>query len=140
MGKTSELFIEIRQQIQESANKVLNGEINPFELGRELSYTKNAIQSAKEKITDEEKLEFEKYSKEELKDMNIQLSGGGYTWKFDHIPEWIEAKNKLKDIEDKAKAAFNLAAKANIESYNKNTGEEIIPAKGIHKKQSVSYR
>ena len=139
MGKTSELFIEIRQKIQESANKVLNGEINPFELGRELSYTKNAIQSAKEKITDEEKLEFEKYSKEELKDMKIQLSGGGNTWKFDHIPEWVELKNKLTEIEEKAKSAYRAYSKGDILVKN-DTGEEIIPAKGIAKKQTVVYK
>ena len=139
MGKTSKLFIEIRQKIQESANQVIEGEINPFELGRELSYTGNAIKSAKEKISDAEKEEFEKYSKEELKEMKIQKAGGGYTWKFDHIQEWKELENKLKDIEDKAKKAFYASIK-NSTFFDNETGSEITPANGKPKKQSVSYK
>ena len=139
MGKTSELFIEIRQKIQESVNQVIEGEINPFELGRELTYTKIVLQKAKDQISDAEKEEFQKYSKEELKEMRIQLAGGGYTWKFDHIQEWKELKDKLTDIEEKAKNAFYASIK-NSTFFDNETGSEITPADGKAKKQSVSYK
>lgn len=139
MGKTSELFLDIREKIKEQVNAVIEGEVNPFEVGREISLTKKAIEDAKYQIDEVEKNEFDKYTKQELIEMKIQLSGGGYTWKFDHIPEWTELNKKLKEIEDRAKSAFRMAEKSQT-LYDNETGAEIIPANGIGRKQSVIYK
>ena len=138
MGKTSELFIEIREKIQQQVNLVVEGEINSFELGRELSIMKKELDNAKNQIDEFEKSEFEKYSKQELIEMKISMTGGNI-WKFDHIPEWVELKNKLTEIEEKAKSAYRAYSKGDILVKN-DTGEEIIPAKGIAKKQTVVYK
>jgi len=138
MGKTKELFMEMREKINREVDSVLNGETNAFELGRELSYTKNCIEDAKEKIAESERNEFDKYTKEELKFIGVQMAGGGYTYKFDHIPEWVELKDKLKAIEDKAKEAFRNALN-NSTLFDNETGAEVTPADGIPRKQSISY-
>lgn len=139
MAYSKKLFEEIRQSIQEAADLVNEGEINAFEVGRELAYTKNCVEQAKEKITEAEKKEFAKYEKSELQAMKIQIAGGGMTWKFDHIPEWVAKKAELTEIEEKAKSAFNAALK-NTSSFDNETGAEILPAVGTPKKQSVSYK
>ena len=139
MAFSKKLFEEIRQSIQEAADLVNEGEVNAFDVGRELSYTKNCVEQAKEKIADAEKKEFEKYLPDELKAKKIQLAGGGMTWDFKHIKAWVDKKAELTEIEEKAKAAFNAALK-NTSSFDNETGEEITPAIGTPKKQSVSYR
>jgi hypothetical protein len=138
MGKTSEIFLEIREKIQAQVNLAVEGEINPFELGRGISIIKKEIDNAKYQIDEAEKAEFEKYSKQELLEMKISMTGGN-TWKFDHIPEWVELKNKLTEIEEKAKSAYRAYSKGDILVKN-DTGEEIIPAKGIAKKQTIVYK
>jgi hypothetical protein len=139
MAFSKKLFEEIRQSIQEAADLVNEGEVNAFDVGRELAYTKNCVEQAKEKITDAEKKEFEKYLPYELKAKKIQLAGGGMTWDYKHIPEWVAKKAELTEIEERAKSAFNAALK-NTSSFDNETGAEILPAVGTPKKQSVSYR
>lgn len=139
MGKTKELFMQIREQIDRETDKVLDGEINAFEVGRELSYTKNCIEGNKERIAQAERNEFEKYTKEELLAMKIRMAGGGYTWNFKHIPEWVKKNEELKAIEEAAKQAF----KAKIDNktvFSNDDGGEIIPAEATPRKQSISYQ
>jgi hypothetical protein len=139
MGATAKLFQDIREQIQTAADLVNEGEYNPFEIGRELSYTKSSIEQAKEKISDAEKREFVKYNPNELKDLKIQMAGGGMTWDFKHIKSWVDKKAELTEIEESAKLSYYNAMKGNL-SANKESGEEIEAAIATPKKQSVSYR
>lgn len=138
MGATANLFLEMREKINALVEQVQEGEINPFELGRELSYTKNCIEEAKEKISAQERDEFAKYQPEELKALKIKMSGGGYTYSFKHIPEWTKKNEELKEIEEKAKQAFLLSQK-NTTVFDNGDGGEIIPADATPRKQSISY-
>jgi len=139
MGQTKELFAEIRQQINTICEQVSEGEINPFEVGRELKYLDNCIKQNKEIIAEEEKEEFEKYTPDELKEMKICRAGGGYSYKYDHIPEWINKKAELIDIEKKALKALQ-AKISNASMFDEETGEEITPAKQTARKQSITYK
>ena len=138
MKKTKEIFEEIRMQIAANINSVQNEEINPFELGRELSILEKYVKSSREEISIFEKNEFNKYSKEELIEMKIKMSGGGYSYDYSHIKEWADKKKELSDIEDKAKTAFKQSLN-NSTFFDNDTGEEIIPASGRGRKTSVSY-
>ena len=139
MAQTKRIFEEIRERINEQVNRVIEGELNPLELGRELSYTKNCIEAAKEEISADEKAELEKYTPDELKEMKVQLAGGGYTYKFDHIPEWVEKKSELSAIEEKAKSALKAIEK-NSTFFDNETGSEVTPAVANPRKQNVSYK
>lgn len=139
MGATAKLFLEIREQINALTEQVFEGEINPLELGRELSYTKNCIEGAKEKIAPKERDELAKYQPQELKEMKISLAGGGYTYSYKHIPEWVTKKTELEAIEEKAKTACELAMKG-ATVFDNGDGGEIIPAEATPRKQSISYK
>lgn len=131
-------FNELRRVIQEAADLVNEGEIEAFTIGRELSYVKKCIEQAKEKITDAEKAQYMKYSPAELKELKVQLAGGGYTYKYDHIPEWVKLNDQIKSVEEKAKRAFQMSLDNKMIASNE--GEVDIAAVGNPKKQSVSYR
>jgi hypothetical protein len=135
----AKVFEDVRRSIQTMADMVNEGEYNPFEVGRELSYTKNSLEQAKEKIADAEKREYGKFLPEELKRMKIQMAGGGMTWDYKHIKAWVDKKAELTDIEEKAKLAYYNAMKGNL-SVNSESGEEIEAATCEPKRQSVSYR
>jgi hypothetical protein len=145
MGKTKEIFMEFRQQLEQQVQAVRNGEINPFELGREIRYLRDDIDMARNLISNEEMNEFDKYTPDEIADMHIQKSAGGYVYKFDHIPEWVKKKNELKAIEEKAKTLFRLANDPEF-NVNRETGEIIeqendpMTAKGELRKQSIVYK
>jgi len=139
MGATAKLFLEMREQINALTNQVLEDELNPFELGRELSFTKNCIEGAKEKIAVKERDELAKYQPQELKEMKISLAGGGYTYSFKHIPEWVAKKTELEAIEEKAKTAYQLVLKG-ATVFDNGDGGEIAPAEATARKQSVSYK
>lgn len=138
MGATAQLFQEMREQINALSDQVLDGDINPFELGRELVFTKNCIEGAKEKISQCEKDEAAKYQPEELKNIKVKMAGGGYTYSFKHIPEWVKKNEELKEIEEKAKKAFQLAT-SNAVAFSQEDGGEIIPAEAAPRKQSITY-
>lgn len=135
----SKTFNDLRRAIQDAADMVTEGEINAFLVGREISYTKNTLEQAKEKISNAEKAEYELYTAAELKLLKVQLAGGGYTYKYDHIPEWVMLNDQIKAVEENAKKAFQ-AALSNDVIANHETGEVITAAFGNPKKQSVSYR
>lgn len=139
MGAYAKEFQEIRERLQVFADMVNEGEISAFEIGRELSYTKNCVEQAKDKISDAEKREFAKYQPDELKLMKIQMAGGGMVWDFKHIKAWVDKKAELTEIEEKAKLAYQSAMKNQL-SVNASTGEEIPAAIGTPKKQSISYK
>jgi len=144
MGKTKELFEDMRQTLESIKNQVIEGEISAFLSGREIRILESDVKQFKEDTADAEKVEFALYSKKELAEMKIQMSGGGYTYDYKHIPEWVEQKKKLTEIEEKAKVAFKLQVSSTIE-VDKETGEiineiDFTPAKATAKKQSVSFK
>jgi hypothetical protein len=144
--KTIELFDSINCQIKLQIDKVKEGEMNPFELGRHLKLLEKTIKDVYKPILDPyEKSEFDKYPKEQLQEMKISLSAGGYSYDFKHIPEWVEKKKELSAIEEKAKSAFlaNESTKIEIDKFTGevlNDFEGITPAIGKAKKQSVVYK
>jgi len=130
------IFAEIRRRINELKDECIDGSIKPFELYREIVYTKNCIDQAKDELDETVKTEFGRYAKEELKEMGVTMSAGGNTYKYDHIPEWVEQKTKLSEIEEKSKAAF-IQSQKNITIFSNDDGVEIIPAIGVPRKQSI---
>jgi hypothetical protein len=74
--------------------------------------------------------------REEIADESEQYGRDGYngyiwglqskkTYDFKSIPEWLNAKNKLSEIEEKGKLALQLQAKG-IEPVDSETGE-LLP-------------
>ena len=136
MVTIKELFAAIRRQINEKKDECIEGLIKPFELYRELIYTKICIDQAKDELDEIVKNEFAKYAKEELKEMGISMSVGGNTYKYDHIPEWVEQKEKLTIIEDRAKAAF-IQSQKNVTVFDNETGCMVVPTNATPRKQSI---
>lgn len=46
-------------------------------------------------------------------------------WEYDHLPEWVQKKNELKEIELTAQLAYKLSAKKKI-----GTGPEVVDDQG----------
>lgn len=140
-----EIFKTILLLLDDVNNKSISEEINIFDVGRFLKIISEKIKDIENNIDTIEKKEFEKYLPDELKNIGVAMSGGGYSYKFDHIDVWKKKNKELKDIEDQAKKKFQLINKQTIE-IDKETGEviedniEIEAAIATPRKRSVSYK
>ena len=71
--------------------------------------------------------EKDKYSDKtfEHQGYKFEKRAGGVTWDFKHIPEWKELKDRLGEIENKYKAAYN-ASQGGLITADGETGEDTV--------------
>ena len=137
--KTKEIFMQTRQHLEKVANDIQEGNIDPIEIARELFYFKKDIEPIEKQIFESAFVETEKYNKDELLNIGVKYTGGGYTYSYDHIPEWNDLKNKMNEIEDRAKAAFLQSVKDTDAMMVTGGGEIVIPAIAKGRKQGISF-
>lgn len=136
----AELLVQpktIQHHVEEILSAVDSGWLDSTEafvgLRRMSEISKQATERLKASV--EEKLEG---NKGPLKIMNAEISSksGAVRYKYDHIPEIQELKEKIKKLEEKAKAA-TLAYERGDELYSGKTGEQIPMAEKVVSKSSI---
>ena len=118
---------EIQNTIDEWTENVLDGSFDPLETYTYLKAIKKKVDNSLAMVHSSVIEEAKKYPDKtfEYLGMKFELRNGKKTYKFDHIHEWAELKEKRARIENIAKAA----ALNNSIAVNPDTGEEIEPAK-----------
>ena len=72
----------------------------------------------------------------ETKGYRFEVRNGRKTYHFDHIPEWVEAKNFMKEQEARFKDSASLYDKGQT-LVDDNTGEQIPAATVTYSKDSI---
>jgi hypothetical protein len=92
-----------------------------------LTRLEKQIKSAKEQIQSQAINEAQMYGKTFTHmGFEIQCRSGAGRWKFDHLDEWVVAKNQLATVEDMAKWAYKSEEKGVMPVTD--GGEIIQPA------------
>lgn len=77
-----------------------------------LTRIEKQIKAAKEQIQSQAINEAQMYGKTfQHMGFEIQCRSGAGRWKFDHLDEWVVAKNQLASVEDMAKWAYKSEEK-----------------------------
>ena len=91
-----------------------------------LTRLEKQIKAAKEQIQSQAINEAQMYGKTfQHMGFEIQCRSGAGRWKFDHLDEWVVAKNQLATVEDMAKWAYKSEEKGVMPVTD---GGEIITA------------
>jgi hypothetical protein len=78
----------------------------------QLTRIEKQIKAAKEQIQSQAINEAQMYGKTfQHMGFEIQCRSGAGRWKFDHLDEWVVAKNQLASVEDMAKWAYKSEEK-----------------------------
>ena len=92
-----------------------------------LTRLEKQIKAAKEQIQSQAINEAQMYGKTfQHMGFEIQCRAGAGRWKFDHLDEWVVAKNQLSAVEDMAKWAYKSEEKGVLPVTD--GGEIIQPA------------
>lgn len=143
MGRTKEIFNEEREResmnddIYTLRDAVLKEEANALsayvalkEMEKDLSTIIKQIQPlALDEAKTYEETSFDAYG------AKISVKKGAGRWSFTHIPQWFSAKESLKEVEEKAKAAYNSKGFGLIVG---DGGEVIEPAKYSEGSEQIS--
>lgn len=116
---------QIKNFIAKRVADALDGNGNPLDVFIELRDLENDISFGFDLIREAAMAEAEKYKGQEYRGfiVNIQ-SSGRYT--YDHIPEYVQLKNQLKELEKRYQESFKLSERM-IAMVDDN-GEQIPPA------------
>lgn len=125
----------IIQQLSNTVQAVIDGEISAIEVKINLKQVKDFITKAEAEIEGAVLEEAAKYNKEVHHGYMIELRPSAGRWDFSGIPEWNQRKAALTEIEEAAKAAAKAYEKG-IRSVS-DDGELITPAKYTPGKETV---
>jgi len=123
--------------IQKLANDVFNEEADALEAFAQMKEYKKIFDECFKAIEASAQEEASNYDKNfEHKGYKFEQREGGKLWKYDHIPTWKELKNKLSELEAKAKASAQSFGE-NLATVDGETGEIIERAIFTVKKGSI---
>lgn len=130
---------QIKRTIADTVQQVVNGEQDALLIYKEIVDFEKFIKECKEQILDEVIAEAQKYKEKtfEHKGFRFQLNEGRRTYDFKHIPAWVEAYSKLKEIEERHK---NASANEKIGMIVDDNGEIIQPAVVKYSKPSLTIK
>jgi hypothetical protein len=123
----------VQKMAEALALPVKEGEISSVEQYAKLSYMRQVIDKALaaiEETTATDLFFFEK-NKAGFGEVSLEFRQGARTYKYDHFAPYVEAKARVKDIEDKMKAAEKMTV------VDEQTGEVVPAAKVEYKKDSI---
>ena len=114
--------IKVSEIVNNVANAVDNGDVNPLEAAISLKKLELIVKAAKNRIDDSVIEESSKYDKSfTYADAEITTKSSAGRYDYSEIPEVVEMERQLKALKDKHKAAL----KHNI--IDLTTGEIIKP-------------
>ena len=130
MGRTKELFMEMREYMANMENELTNGEIEAIEFARQMY----DIKTDAELIVEEAKqanlnnihsilADADKYGKQGYQGL-LFTPQSKTTFDFKNISKWNTLKADMKDIEDKAKTAYKMSLQGQV-LIDEQTGEQV---------------
>lgn len=128
---------KIKAEVEKITTAVTNGEINPLNAFLFVKYMEDVSKSAKEALGEQAINEALKHGKDfEYNGAKVNIKSSPGRWDYKHLPEWIEAEQKVKAIEENAKQSYQNAAKGVITASN--DGEVIEAAKYTPGKEIIA--
>mgnify|MGYP001613117063 CR=1 FL=1 len=104
---------------------VMDGKRDPLKSYIELKKLEYHLKEAIEVVKEYALTEATKYGKSSVHDgCKCDIRNAPGQWKFDDVPGWLPAKERLKELEEKAKAAF----KSKMTLVDEATGETVSGA------------
>lgn len=143
MGATSELFIEMQDELINSVKQAEEGEISILDV---------AIQFEKQKGQLEDALKFIKQFKDDnaetiageaaeypdgYKGFKIEYRNGATRYDYKGIPDWVKANDHKKEVEDKYKAMLKAKLKGSSFANVSEDGEELPMPEMKYSKSSI---
>lgn len=127
------------QLVLSKVASVKNGELNPLDAYIILKELEKVLRDSIVEINEYAVEEAKKYGKSfDYKNASITVKPDAGRWDFSHIEKWKSTKEKLKELEDAAKSAYNAKGKdLLIASVD---GELIEPAKYTPGKDNISVK
>jgi hypothetical protein len=113
--------------ILELANDVLEGNADAVPLQVFIKKAKEALEQAEKAIKPTLMRAVEGKEGYAYNGYLLQVRPGSGRHSYDHIREWVELRDKMKDIEDKAKVAYKMYLRG--DQYVTEEGELIPPSK-----------
>ena len=138
MGKTKELFMEMREQLAEIAEEAENGYISEMEVYAELSSLEKEVKKVREQVLDVAIIEFERYGEKTVLLDNFQISktaSGRHTYL--NNADWAKKTAEIKEIQRKMQLAYKSPEKVFIDPA---TGEIFEPSEYRANKESLSIK
>lgn len=132
------------QQVEDVISSIESGEASAINC-HEVYFFFKKCEELNETFKNIVRKNLEKYSPEELKDLKIEKKAGRTIWSFSHIPEFVEAKKRLKSIEDTAKIAASSNYSETTTVIDEETGEiierpSVIPAHRTYSHDIYIYK
>lgn len=106
MGRTKELFQEVREYLAEQTELLEDGQIEELDLYEEIYLFSKDILAFKAHFEGYAIDEANKYSKDELKEMGFEYRKGARVYDFDEVPQVVRLKAELKEAQDASKQAL----------------------------------
>lgn len=132
MSKSSEMFIQIQDELINATNQAQDGEKSHLETLLYMRGIKKQAETTLEIIKDYEDKNIQEISQEASKFQNkyqgfeITEVAGRKSFVFNGISEIEEKKQEVKDLEDKYKSAFNGFQKGTVQTTtDEETGERF---------------
>jgi hypothetical protein len=121
-----EIFLK---HIEEQIESLKQGTTDALPIYAELKEVEKSLKSAIEQVYEFAIEEAENHGTKqfETKGFAFEVRNGRATYSFDHLPEWKESKDFIKEMEQKHKDAAKMADKGQT-MVDDDTGEQITPA------------
>jgi hypothetical protein len=118
--------MQIKEQIHELIEQVANGETDALKAYIELKGLSDTITQVMKEIKREAVIEADRYDGKTFQAFGatIEKRSGGGVWSFKHLPDWNDANQKKKDVEEMHKQAFKITG----DVIDPETGEIMQPA------------
>ena len=131
MGATSELVINMQDELMNTIHRAEEGEMSYLDaaiaLRQEKSQLEDSLKIIKE-FEDDNRSLIEQEAKEynnEYKGYKFEFRNGKKLWDYKGIPEWNKLDERKKAIEAQAKAAFDLFQKTSAKPMTEDG--EMLP-------------
>lgn len=124
--------------ITQKVNQVLGGEISPLDTYIELKSLEKEIADALTQIKDVALLEAQQYNGSDYKGFRIEVREGGGRYNYDHIEQWNNLKEQLKEIERMAQLSYKNQHSGYF--MNELTGEIFEPARYTFSSPSIIFK
>lgn len=131
MGASKELHIKIQDELFSTIHRAEEGELSNLEALLSLRENKAELEKSIEIIKEFESDKVNEIGNEASKypdgfrGYHISLTNGRKTFNFKGIPEWDDAEQNKKNVEEKYKSMFEAKLKGAVHANISEDGEEL---------------
>ena len=115
---------QLKRQFADTVQKVVDGEVDALEIYAQLKDFEKHFKDCLAVVQEDAIKDAERYGEKSFdhSGFKFELREGRRTYDFKHIPEWVDVKNKLKEIENDAKTSASMNG-----TFVKEGGEVVEP-------------